>query len=133
MALVKKTTKRFIDLDLNFTKHPLTNDVSKTIDVRAITQALKNLVLSRKYDHPFHPEISSPVSEMLFEQMTPADLAAARRQIEYVIQNFEPRVIVQTVDIQPNYQTRGIEIYIYFQIIGLPNTYTVNFNLDRLI
>lgn len=133
MALVKETKKKFIDLDLNMSRHPLTNDVPKLIDLKAITASLKMLIMSRIYDHPFHPEIASPVAGMLFEQLIPSEIAGVRRQIEYLIENFEPRVTLQTVDISPDYINRAISITIYFRVIGLPNTYTVNFVLNRMI
>ena len=133
MAIVTETKKKFIDIDMNFGRHPLTNDVAKTIDVKAIIQSMRNLIMSREFDHPFHPEISSPVSTMLFDQLVPSEIAGKRREIEYLIANYEPRVTLETVDILPNYNARSVELIIKFRIVGLANTYTVNFNLDRLI
>ena len=43
------------------------------------------------YEKPFHPEIDSGVRDMLFELMTHSYYTILSRQVELVIENFEPR------------------------------------------
>ena len=40
-----QTTQRYVDLDFAFPSNPVTEDVGKKVDARAINQRLKNLVL----------------------------------------------------------------------------------------
>ena len=67
--------KRFIDLDLDFQSHPSTGDVGKRLDDEAIKRSVRNIVFTNTYDRPFHPEMSSGVRALLFENVTlPSDL-----------------------------------------------------------
>ena len=81
----------YSDLDLFFGKNNSDNDVNIIYDVQAIKRSIRNLVLTNQYDKPFHPEIYSGVRGMLFELMTPTTAVILARQVEDVIENFEPR------------------------------------------
>ena len=41
----KSNKNRYIDLDMDFNKHPITKDVVRKYDEEAIKRALKNLIL----------------------------------------------------------------------------------------
>ena len=43
------------DLNLFFTKHPMSSDVSKVTDVQAIKRSIRNLILTNKGERLFHP------------------------------------------------------------------------------
>ena len=62
----KKSTRTYIDLDLDFTRHPVTNDVVKITDVEAVKRSVKNLINTQFYERPFHPELGCGVRDMLF-------------------------------------------------------------------
>ena len=57
----------FRDLDFNFQPNPITKDVAVKEDGEAVKRALRNLILLKRYEKPFHPEISSGVQDLLFE------------------------------------------------------------------
>ena len=40
----KKSTRTYVDLDLDFTSHPVTNDVVKITDVEAVKRSVRNLI-----------------------------------------------------------------------------------------
>jgi phage baseplate assembly protein W len=58
------------DLDLNFLKNPLTNDVNVLTDELAIKRRLKNVVMTQVFENHFHPEESCQIRSMLFDPMT---------------------------------------------------------------
>ena len=87
-----RNTRIFSDLDLNFTKHPVTGDITRRYDENAIKQSVKNLLLTRNFERPFHSEIGSPVRALLFELPGPMFSMMLQRAIIDVINNFEPRV-----------------------------------------
>ena len=64
-------TKTYKDLDLDFGRNPITNDVNKIEDVDAVKRSVKNLVQTNFYERPFHPELGCGVRELLFENYTP--------------------------------------------------------------
>jgi phage baseplate assembly protein W len=131
MIEIKVTKKKFVDLDLSFARHPITSDVSKKINESAIVTAIKNLVLTRKYDRPFHPELSSQVGDLLFDQLTPETADSLKRTIYYVIQNFEPRAEVLLIDVEGMPEDTQVRVTIVFRLIGAVDTVKTQFFLQR--
>ena len=63
----KKSVRTFYkDLDLDFTRNVVTNDVVKIEDVNAVKRSVKNLIQTNHYERPFHPEIGCGIRELLF-------------------------------------------------------------------
>ena len=63
----KKSTRVYKDLNLNFTRNPVTGDVATVTDVNAVKRSIRNLLLTNHYDRPFHPEVGSGIPNLLFE------------------------------------------------------------------
>ena len=65
----KNTTRfqnrQFVDLDLNFKRNPITNDVVSKKGQNAIKQSIKNLVLTRIGEKLFNPIVGSYVYNLL--------------------------------------------------------------------
>ena len=66
-----RNTKIYKDLDLDFGRNSVTNDVNKLEDAEAVKRSVRNLINTSHYERPFHPELGSNVRAMLFEPMTP--------------------------------------------------------------
>ena len=63
----------------------------KITDVEAVKRSVRNLINTNHYEKPFHPEIGSNLRAMLFELMTPQMNHVITKQIENLINNYEPR------------------------------------------
>lgn len=126
-----KNTRLFSDVDLSFEKHPATKDIFAKYDDNAIKNSVKNLILTRHYERPFHSEIGSNVNNMLFEIATPAVTAIARQEIIDVINNFEPRA--EIIDVEVRFNTDAYEMFvrIVFRIRNTQRPITVELTLDR--
>lgn len=133
LVTIKQTNKKFVDLDLSFSKHPVSKDVSKKVNESAVIASIKNLVTTRKYDRPFHPELSSQIYDLLFEPLTPAVAATLNRTIKYVIENFEPRAEVLLIDVADTQDVTAIQVTIYFRIVGTVETIKTSFFLERVL
>ena len=96
-----RSAQLYSDLDLFFGMNNSDKDVNIVYDVQAVKRSVRNLVLTNQYEKPFHPEIYSGVRGMLFELMTPATSVIVARQIEDVIDNFEPRARLVGVTAYP--------------------------------
>ena len=92
-----RSTYVYKDLNLFFTRNPVTSDVSTVTDVQNIKRAVKHLVLLNPGEKPFHPEIGTGIRDALFENFTPPIREALRMRIEDVIREYEPRVTVEEV------------------------------------
>jgi phage baseplate assembly protein W len=133
MVEIKIERKRFVDVDFSFKKHPSTNDVVKKTNELAIIAAIKNLVLTKLYGRPFHPELSSQVHDLLFEPLTAVTASTLKRSIKYVIDNFEPRVELLLVNVKDSADLNAIDVTIVFNIIGFSETVTTQFFLQRML
>ena len=49
----------FKDLSITFKKHPVTDDLVQVKDKSAIAQSITNLLMTRKGERPFQPELGS--------------------------------------------------------------------------
>jgi phage baseplate assembly protein W len=126
-----RNTRVFVDLDLNFTKNPVTGDVSKKYDENAIKQSVKNLIMTNHYERLFHPEVGSQVSGLLFEPASPLLDAMLTQAIKNTITNFEPRVNLIRVDVRSNPDNYTLYVSITFKIINTERPLSINFTLQR--
>ena len=115
-----RSVRQYADLDLFFGKKSSDRDVSEVTDVQAVKRSIRNLVLLNTYEKPFHPEIASGVRDMLFELMSPVTGAILSRQVESVIENFEPRARLTRVSAIPNYDNNSYSISIEFYVVNTP-------------
>jgi phage baseplate assembly protein W len=126
-----RNTRTFSDLDLNFTKHPVTYDIVRKFDEEAIKAAVKNLVLTQNYERPFHSEIGSQIRGLLFEPATPMLNIMLKRAIIDTIVNFEPRVKLNDVLVRLSPDNNEVYVSINFTIVNTTRPVTVDLILTR--
>ena len=130
---ISRNVRQYRDLDLFFSKKPVTGDVNVLTDITNIKRAVRNLILTNVYEKPFHPEIGSGVRDMLFENMTPFVAIMLTKRVEDVIENFEPRVRLMSVSARPDLDRNIYELTITFFIINAPTELVeVGMFLERL-
>jgi len=132
-----KTTFVYKDISLYFTPNPVTGDVTQITDVQDIKRSVRNLVLTNRWDRPFHPEIASRVREALFDMFTPVTINIVRNAIEDVLRIYEPRVDVTEIAVEDpdfNYMDQNtLPIKIFFTLKNAPETLeNVNVVLERI-
>ena len=116
----KRSSRVYKDLNLNFTRNPVTGDVAIVTDVNAVKRSIRNLLLTNHYERPFHPEIGSDIPALLFENFGPITGNQLSRNIEEMILNFEPRARVETVECFPVPDSNRYDVRIYFYVENLP-------------
>ena len=87
-----RNSRPFKDIDLDFGRNTVTNDVMTVTDIVAIKRSVKNLIQTNFYERPFHPEMGCGVRELLFENFTPITGVFIKRKIAEVITNFEQKL-----------------------------------------
>tara|TARA_A200000159_G_scaffold49111_1_gene45293 strand:+ start:277 stop:705 length:429 start_codon:yes stop_codon:yes gene_type:complete len=117
---ITRNVRQYTDLDLFFGKKSSNSDIQDITDVKAVKRSIRNLVLLNHYEKPFHPEIASGVRDMLFELMTPVTATILARKIEDVINNFEPRARLISVNALPNLDRNEYEVSIEFYVVNQP-------------
>ena len=116
----QRSKRIYKDLNLNFTANPVTGDVATITDVNAVKRSVRNLLLTNHYDRPFHPEIGSNISQLLFENFGIITGTMLSKEIEDMITNYEPRAMVETVEAFPVPDTNTYDVRIYFYVENMP-------------
>lgn len=130
-TITTSITKQYRDLDLNFNIHPIRKDINKHTDEISVINAVKNLVLLNHYEKPFHPEIGSNVRKLLFENMDIVTSSALEREITQTITNFEPRVRISQIRVQPDYDSNSFKVQMEFFVQNRTNSVNITFFLER--
>lgn len=131
MAILNKEIRNFIDVDFNFIKHPITNNLPIKRNVNAVKQSVMNLLTLKEYDVPFHPEIKSPIYRFLFENFSIIEKLVLEGEIRKYLNVYEPRLKINTVTIyypSPN----EIQCSIVGELLNLMEPITVNVLINRL-
>jgi phage baseplate assembly protein W len=133
--IVNKTTRNsrpFKDIDLDFERNPVTNDVNTVENIIAIKRAVKNLIQTNFYERPFQPELGCGIRELLFENFTPMTKVFLERKIEEVLINYEPRVNLTSVQVDDDQDGNRLVVDIYFYVVGVPGPQQVQTFLQRV-
>ena len=133
MDTTYRNVRRYTDINLMFSPHPYSKDILTRKNVDAVKASIQNLILTKNYERPFHPEIGSQVMALMFENMTPSTIAAIERSIRNTITTFEPRAKLIEVNIVDKADTNAIDIEVIFSInnVSLPVTVTTTINRVR--
>ena len=115
-----KSVRLYKDIALSFERNSNTKDVIIKKDIAAVKQSVKNLILTNHFERPFHPEIGSNVTAILFEPMSPITANILTRTISECINNFEPRARLVSVIANPNLDKNAYEVTISFYVVNIP-------------
>ena len=126
------TRQIWSDLDMDFTAHPNTNKLVLKKDADAVINSVKNLLLINHYEKPFHPEIGSNLTKQLFEPVDVPTSLRIKQSIQDTINNFEPRVIISSLDVDPKEDENGYRIFLKFFIVNEEVERQTYFFLERL-
>jgi phage baseplate assembly protein W len=122
---------RYKDISLTFRNHPVTGDITKLFDDDAIKASVINLVMTMNYEIPFHPEVGCAVRESLFDNISPMTGIKIRRSIEDVLNNFEPRIKLLSVQVKVDPDSNGYMANIFYRIINQPEPVEITIFLEK--
>ncbi len=125
-------TRKYSDIDLDFTPHPVTKDLVVKTNEEAVKRAVRNLISTNAFERPFHSEIGGDVRALLFENVDEFTASTLETRIEYQIKNFEPRVKILNIIVFADINANGFNVKLEFLIKNLPNPVTVEVFLEKL-
>lgn len=125
-------TRKYTDLDLNLTPHPITGDITKLKDERAIIGSLKNLMFTNFYERLFKPSIGSNIKRMLFEPLDGSTAYSLKQAIELTVENYEPRVKLVDTKVTADYDNNGYNVTMTFYIQNSAEPITIRAFLERV-
>ena len=116
---VQRLSKGFKDLSASFQTSPLSNDLIALKNESAIARSVRNLVLTIQGERPFQPVLGTGVSRLLFENMDKLTASAIRSEIRTTIENYEPRVEISEILVDPDYEGNAMNVTLQYFIIGI--------------
>jgi len=124
------TPKKYKDLDIFFTPHPVTGDITVKTDTDAVRRSVRNIVLTNKYERPFKPNFGASLRDMLFELDTAPKIRRVKERIVKTISTFEPRVANVEVQLFEN-DNNAVKCTIFYDINNSVSNQRVEFIVTR--
>ena len=116
---VERLSRGFKDLSASFQTNPLSNDLIALKNESAIARSVRNLVLTIQGERPFQPTLGTGVNNLLFDNMDKLTAAAIRSELRTTIENYEPRVEINEIIVEPDFEGNAFHVTLQYFIIGM--------------
>lgn len=116
----------------SFMPHPNTGQISRKTNVEAVKLAIRNLLLTNKYERLRNPRFGSNLSRFLFEPQSKQTNLEIKQHIENTIEQYEPRVNILDIKVTSDEDTHSVEVSILFAIITSSDTERLDLTLYRV-
>ena len=115
----QRVSKSFKDVSMSFKFNPLSGDLIALKNENAIARAVRNIVLTTPGEKFFDPDFGSSVSEILFENVDDITAISIEDEIKNCLANYEPRVELIDVNVDPNFDQNQFDVIISYRIVGV--------------
>ena len=129
---MERTARVYSDLDLKFSKHPVTKDVTIKTNEYAIAASVRNIIMTNFGERRFSPKFGSDVFSQLFEPLDDMTAMNITEEIMTSLTNYEPRVKIDFVNVVPNFSLDGFDVTIKFFLLNSIKPITTALFLQRL-
>jgi phage baseplate assembly protein W len=116
---VERVSKGFKDLSMSFQVNPINYDLIALKNESAIARSIRNLVLTYPGERFFNQNLGSKVSRSLFENIDDISASIIKDEIENTINNYEPRVNLIEVIVDPDYANNNFNVTVNYSIVGI--------------
>jgi len=127
-----KTKQVFTDIPGSFELNPVNGDLTKVVNEQSVKMSIKNLLLTNRGERLFQPNIGGDLRALLFENVTPAILSIAEKEVRRTLELYEPRCNVLEVVINGNIDANFVRITITFTVINTSDVIEYSVLLDRI-
>ena len=122
----------YTDINLALISNPISGDIGTLVDNDAVKRSLVHLMLRQKWDVPFEPNAHSYLNDYLFEPTGNITTLNIKSTIQWLIDQYEPRILVKNIDVALNPAENAYIITIEFLIKNILKEGIVNFTLSRI-
>ena len=116
---VQRLSRGFKDLSASFQTNPLSNDLIALKNESAIARSVRNLVLTIQGERPFQPTLGTGVNNLLFDNMDKLTASAIRSELRTTIENYEPRVEINEILVEADFEGNAFHVTLQYFIIGM--------------
>ena len=115
---LERVSQGFKDISMTFQSNPLNNDLIAIKNVNAISRSVRNIILTTPGEKFFDPDFGSNVSKLLFENVDDITASQIQEEIEFSINNYEPRVKLINVEVIADNDNASFDTIITYEVIG---------------
>ena len=116
---VQRVSKHFKDISMSFKYSPINQDLIGIKNEVAISRSVRNLILTNNGERFFNPLLGSQVNSILFDQVDFVSASSIESEIKTVLKNYEPRIEVLDVVVEPNFDAGEMNVQIRYKIVGI--------------
>ena len=115
---LERVSQGFKDISMSFQSNPLNNDLIAIKNVNAIARSVRNIILTTPGEKFFDPDFGSNVSKLLFENVDDITASQIQEEIEFSINNYEPRVKLTNVEVIADNDNASFDTIITYEVVG---------------
>ena len=123
---LRKRLKNFVDISLSFEPNPITGDLTVLKNERAISNSIKNIVLTVPSEVPFNHDMGSQVNDYLFELYDEGTAGLLELEIDRSIRFNEPRAEIQDIQVDPQPDRNQFHVAVRYKIVGYEEIFEVS-------
>jgi hypothetical protein len=123
---------QYRDFDISFRANPITGALNVLKNNDSVKRALRNLILTNRFERPFRPFFGSDVSAYLFENFDVLTESEIRDTITRTIEEQEPRVELLDVRTNASPDRHSLDVTIFFRVRNDANTDELTIVLERI-
>ena len=115
----QRVSKAFKDVSMSFKFNPLSGDLIALKNENAIARSVRNIVLTTPGEKIHDPDFGSNISDILFENVDEVSATNIKEEIQNSLKNYEPRIELLEVMVDPNYDANSFDCIITYGIVGI--------------
>lgn len=115
---LERVSQGFKDVSMTFQKHPLTSDIIALKNESAIARSIRNIIFTSPGEKFFDEDFGSSISRALFDNINDISANIIKNEIRSSLKNYEPRVKLRNVDVEPNFDQNEFNVTVLYEIIG---------------
>jgi len=133
VGLTPRTEREiYSDFFTNLDKHPIKNTLLRKINVDAVKQSIKNIVLTDRGERLYNPTFGGNIRALLFENKTPQTFISIKEQIKDVLEAHEPRAEIIDIVVADTFDDHTVDVSIIFRVINIQDPITLQIILERV-
>ena len=115
---IQRISRGFKDISMTFQSNPLNDDLIALKNANAIARSVRNIVMTIPGERFFQPSFGSGVNRVLFSNMDEISASILEDEIKNSIRNYEPRVRLRSLKVQPDFDNNSFNTVVTYDIIG---------------
>lgn len=132
-TLEGKKREIYSDFLNNFDMNPYTGMLARVTNEDSVKQSLKNLILTNCGERFYNSNKGSKIRASLFELYDQGLFDIMKLQLAQTCAFWEPRAIIQKINVNPGFDSNEYAVTIVFSIINIPDRqFSLDLNVKRV-